>query len=90
MTSAGCCFQTRFFTRLQRSCCPRLRESYGFTEDPESLPVSLAAIADAVDADAKAKFGWVDGLEAFGVACTGFGEALDGLLDAAGDAYIER
>ena len=36
-----------------------------------------------------AEFGRVDGLEAPDVTGAGFGEAFDGLLDTAGDGFIE-
>ena len=45
--------------------------------------------ADAVVADAETELWRVDALQALEIAGTGFGEALDGLLDAAGDALIE-
>lgn len=45
--------------------------------------------ADAVVADSQAELGRVDILEELYVAGAGFGEALDGLLNAAGDAFVE-
>lgn len=45
--------------------------------------------ADAVVADAEVELGRVNALELFHVASAGFGEALDGVFDAAGDALID-
>ena len=56
-------------------------------EDGYGLAVFVEA--DAVVADAKAELGRVDALQALHIADAGFGEALDRLLDAAGDALIE-
>ena len=65
--------------------------------------VGFAAVADAEDGDgqavvaeanaivaaAEAELGRVNALELLYVAGAGFGEAFDGVLDAAGDAFIE-
>ena len=45
--------------------------------------------ADAVVANAETELGRVDILETFYVAGADVGEALDGLLDAAGNAFVE-
>ena len=44
--------------------------------------------ADAIVADAETEFGRVDPLKPFHIAGASFGEAFDGLLNAAGDTLI--
>src|SRR5579859_5090341 len=56
--------------------------------DADGLVIQLET--DAPVADAQAELGWVDALEFFHVPGAGFGEALDGPLHAAGDAFVER
>lgn len=51
---------------------------------------SVVVEADAIVADAEAKFGRVDALEPSNVAGAGFGKAFEGVLDAAGDDTLKR